>query len=121
MVVFVVFMLLQREDLRDRLIRLTAGGQLTVATQALDDASTRISRYLVAQAMVNGTYGIAIALGLWIIGLTVGRSDSAGTTDLSQRHPLGPALCTAAFHSLHRAVDRVGVSAADRAGGLQEL
>lgn len=78
-IVFVVFMLLQREDLRNRLIRLTAGNRLTVATQALDDASSRISRYLLAQAFVNGTYGIAIALGLWIIGLTLGRHDSAGT------------------------------------------
>ena len=78
-VVFVIFILLQREDLRDRLIRLTARGQLTVATQALNDASTRISRYLIAQALINGTYGIAISIGLWIIGLTLGRSDPSGT------------------------------------------
>src|SRR6185312_15143498 len=73
------FILLQREDLRDRLIRLTSRGQLTIATQALNDASSRISRYLTAQAMVNGTYGIAISVGLWIIGLTLGRHDPSGT------------------------------------------
>ena len=73
--VFVVFMLLQREDLRNRLIRLIGYGQLTVTTQALDDAASRISRYLVAQAIVNGTYGIAIAIGLWLIGKFVGRDE----------------------------------------------
>jgi predicted PurR-regulated permease PerM len=71
-IVFVIFMLLQREDLRNRLIRLIGYGQLTVTTQALDDAASRISRYLVAQAIVNGTYGGAIALGLWLIGKFVG-------------------------------------------------
>ena len=67
-IVFVIFMLLQREDLRNRLIRLVGYSQLTVTTQALDDAASRISRYLVAQAIVNGTYGAAIAIGLWLIG-----------------------------------------------------
>jgi predicted PurR-regulated permease PerM len=79
-VVFVIFMLLQREDLRNRLIRLIGHGQLTVATQALDDASSRISRYLLAQAIVNGTYGIAIAFGLWLIGWTVGQHDPSGVS-----------------------------------------
>jgi predicted PurR-regulated permease PerM len=74
-VVFVIFMLLQREDLRNRLIRLVGYGQLTVTTQALDDAAGRISRYLVAQAIVNGTYGATIAIGLWLIGKFVGRND----------------------------------------------
>lgn len=70
--VFVIFMLLSREDLRDRVIRLVGYGQMHVTTRALDDAATRISRYLTAQAIVNGTYGAAIALGLWIIGRTLG-------------------------------------------------
>jgi predicted PurR-regulated permease PerM len=80
-IVFVIFMLLQREDLRSRIVRLASagGGQLTIATQALDDASTRISKYLVAQAIVNGSYGIAVSLGLWIIGYTLGRRDVSGT------------------------------------------
>ncbi len=68
-IVLVIFMLLQREDLRDRIIRLLGGGQLQVTTSALDDAARRISRYLGAQAIVNGTYGIAVGLGLWVIGL----------------------------------------------------
>ena len=70
--VFVIFMLLQRDDLRDRLIRLASGGQLGIATQALDDATTRISRYLLAQAAINSSYGVAVALGLLVIGYTVG-------------------------------------------------
>jgi predicted PurR-regulated permease PerM len=71
-IVFVIFMLLQREDLRDRIIRLIGKGQIHVTTTALDDAATRISRYLTAQAIVNGTYGIAIGIGLWAIGYFVG-------------------------------------------------
>jgi predicted PurR-regulated permease PerM len=79
--VFVFFMLLQREDLRNRLIRLAASGDssLTIATQALDDAANRISRYLLAQAIVNGTYGVAVSVGLWVIGATLGRNDASGT------------------------------------------
>lgn len=69
--VFVIFMLIGREHLRDRLIRLVGYGQLHVTTQALDDAATRISRYLLALSIVNGTYGIAIAIGLWLIGYLV--------------------------------------------------
>jgi hypothetical protein len=70
-IVFVIFMLIGREDLRDRIIRLVGEGQLNITTQALDDAATRISRYLVAQAIVNGSYGAAISLGLWLIGVTL--------------------------------------------------
>ena len=73
--IFVVFMLLSKEDLRNRLIRLVGYGQLTLTTQALDDAASRISRYLTAQAIVNGSYGMAIAIGLAIIGLTLGHGD----------------------------------------------
>jgi predicted PurR-regulated permease PerM len=71
-VVFVIFILLQREDLRDRMIRLMGRGEMNITTQALDDAGSRISRYLMAQAIVNGTYGIAISAGLWLIGHFVG-------------------------------------------------
>jgi predicted PurR-regulated permease PerM/methylmalonyl-CoA mutase cobalamin-binding subunit len=73
--IFVIFMLLGREDLRDRVIRLIGQGRINVTTQAMDEAATRISKYLIAQCIVNGTYGIAIGLGLWIIGLTFGHND----------------------------------------------
>ncbi len=68
-IVFVVFMLFQREDLRDRVIKLVSAGQLNVATQALDDAATRVSRYLGMQLVVNATYGIPIGIGLYFIGI----------------------------------------------------
>lgn len=68
-VVFLIFMLLNRRDLRDRMIRLIGQGRLTLTTQALDDAGTRISRYLLVQLAINATFGVCIGLGLWIIGL----------------------------------------------------
>ena len=68
-VVLVAFMLLGREDLRDRLIHLIGHGRLPMTTQALDDAGHRISRYLLAQVMVNVSYGVPLAIGLWFIGV----------------------------------------------------
>ncbi|HEV8606653.1 MAG TPA: AI-2E family transporter [Tepidisphaeraceae bacterium] len=68
-IVFVVFILLQRDDLRDRMIRLVSQGQINLTTQAMDDAATRISRYLLMQLVVNVTYGIPIGIGLWFIGV----------------------------------------------------
>ena len=68
-IVFVIFMLIQREDLRDRVIRLIGQGRLTVTTQALDDAATRVSRYLLMLLLVNTAYGAAVALGLYVIGV----------------------------------------------------
>jgi predicted PurR-regulated permease PerM len=75
-VVFVVFMLVKREDLRDRLIRLVSRGRYTLTTRALDDAARRISRYMLAQALVNGTYGLTVAIGLWLIGIGVGHGST---------------------------------------------
>jgi predicted PurR-regulated permease PerM len=68
-VIFTAFMLIKREDLRNRLIRLGGQGQLTVMTQALDDASQRLSRYLLLQFLVNAGYGILFGIGLYIIRL----------------------------------------------------
>jgi predicted PurR-regulated permease PerM/methanogenic corrinoid protein MtbC1 len=73
--IFVIFMLLGREDLRDRLIRLIGQGRINLTTQAMDEAATRVSRYLIAQCIVNGTYGLAVGLGLWLIGMFVGHSN----------------------------------------------
>jgi predicted PurR-regulated permease PerM len=74
--VFVIFILLEREDLRDRLIWLISQGNYTVTTKALDDAATRIGRYMVAQSVVNGTYGVVVAIGLWVIGMTLGHGQT---------------------------------------------
>jgi hypothetical protein len=68
-VVFTFFVLLQREDLRNRLIRLTGDRNLTVMTQAMHDASRRISRYFSLQLAVNVAYAVAFATALYFIGL----------------------------------------------------
>lgn len=70
--VLVIFMLLTREDLRDRMIRLIGHGRLNLTTQATDDAGNRISRYLGALAIVNSAYGACVAGGLWLIGHFLG-------------------------------------------------
>ena len=67
--VFTVFMLLRREDLRNRFIRLVGHGHLNLMTQALDDASHRISKYLLLQFLVNAAYGLVVGIGLHFIGL----------------------------------------------------
>jgi predicted PurR-regulated permease PerM len=63
------FMLLKREEMRNRLIHLTSGGRFTVTTKVIDEASQRVSRYLVMQALSNAVAGASIGLGLWIVGL----------------------------------------------------
>jgi predicted PurR-regulated permease PerM len=68
-VVFVVFMLLQREDLRDRIIRLVGAGDVARTTEAMDDAAKRISRYLLMQLVINLLYGIPVGVGLYFIGV----------------------------------------------------
>lgn len=65
---FVILILLDRDELRDRLLRLM-GGNLHLATDALDEASRRIGKYLRMQFIVNLSYGIPLAAGLWLIGV----------------------------------------------------
>lgn len=68
-IVIVIFMLLAGGDLRDRLIHLMGRGHLQVTTQALDEAGHRIGRYLRAQVMINASFGLAIGIGLYFIGI----------------------------------------------------
>jgi predicted PurR-regulated permease PerM len=68
-VTLVIFMLLERRDLRDRLIGLIGHGQLARTTKALDEAGTRVSRQLLMQSLVNGTYGVAAGVGLFLLGV----------------------------------------------------
>lgn len=65
----VIIMLLKREDLRSRLIRLIGQGRISATTRAMDDAGSRVSRYLVMQLLVNVSYGIPVAIGLYFIGV----------------------------------------------------
>ncbi len=62
-------MLLQREDLRSRLIRLIGQGRISTTTRAMDDAGRRVSRYLLMQLVVNVSYGVPVAIGLYFIGV----------------------------------------------------
>lgn len=68
-IIFVIFILAQREELRDRIIRLLGEGRLTVTTQALDEAAQRVSRYLRSMLLLNTCFGIIAALGLTLIGV----------------------------------------------------
>jgi predicted PurR-regulated permease PerM len=68
-IVFVIFMLIQKEDLRDRLIRLIGAGRVNVTTQALDDAAHRLSHYLLAQAGINFGFGILAGTVLYFVGV----------------------------------------------------
>ena len=67
--VLTVFMLIRREDLRNRLIALAGDGNLQIVTQTLDDANARVSRYLMLQLAVNSCYGVFIGVCLHFIGL----------------------------------------------------
>ena len=68
-IVLVVFVLVRREDLRDRFIWLVGRSQLTVTIQMLEDATTRVSRYLSMLFVINATFGIAVGIGLYVIGV----------------------------------------------------
>jgi predicted PurR-regulated permease PerM len=67
-VIFTIFMLAGREDLRNRFLRLV-GGRLSVMTQALDEATRRINRYLLLQLLVNIGYGLVVGTVLYFIGI----------------------------------------------------
>lgn len=67
--VLVIFLLIKREDLRDRFIRLIGRGNVTLTTRTLDEAGQRISRFLTHQSAINGSFGIVVWLGLFWIGI----------------------------------------------------
>ncbi len=68
-ILFTFIMLLQREDLRDRMIRLVGHGQLNVTTQVFEEAANRVSRYLRVQLIVNVSYGLPVGIALYLIGI----------------------------------------------------
>ena len=67
--VLVIFLLIKREDVRDRFIRLIGRGHVTLTTRTLDEAGDRISRFLAHQSAINGAFGVVIASGLFWIGV----------------------------------------------------
>ena len=68
-IALVMFMLLERRDLRDRLIGLFGQGRLAITTKAFDEAGSRVSRQLLMQSLVNLVYGIGVAIGLYVLGV----------------------------------------------------
>lgn len=68
-VALAIFMLLERDELRSRLIRLFGYGRLAVTTKAFDEAGRRVSRYLLVQSFVNLLYAIGVAVGLFFLGV----------------------------------------------------
>jgi predicted PurR-regulated permease PerM len=67
--VLMIFMLLERRELRDRVILLIGYRRMTATTRALDEAGARISRYLLMQSIINGSFGVGVGLGLFLIGV----------------------------------------------------
>ena len=68
-IVFVIFILLAREDLRNRLIRLAGAHDIQNTTAAMDDAGRRLSRLFLTQLAVNTGFAVVISIGLWVIGV----------------------------------------------------
>ncbi len=71
LIIFIVavFILIQKEDLRDRLIRLFGSGDLHKTTVAMDDAAHRLSKYFLAQLGINSVFGVVVGIGLALIGV----------------------------------------------------
>jgi predicted PurR-regulated permease PerM len=68
-VIFIIFILLQRQDLRNRLVRLAGSRDLQRTTAAIDDAAQRLSQLFLTQLALNAAFGVVIGAGLWIIGV----------------------------------------------------
>jgi predicted PurR-regulated permease PerM len=67
--ILTIFMLIRREDLRNRMISFAMEGSLTTTTKALDEAGRKISRYMILQLITNGIFGLLIGVGLYFIGI----------------------------------------------------
>jgi predicted PurR-regulated permease PerM len=68
-VVLVVFMLIQREELRNRAVQLIGQGQLIRTTRAFEEAARSLSRFLLMQIVVNASFGLVLGLGLYFLGM----------------------------------------------------
>lgn len=104
-IVFLIFFLLQREDLRNRFIRLVGTRDLQRTTEALDDAGRRLSRYLLTQSAVNATFGVWIGIGLWLIGVPNAVLWGTLSTLLRFVPYIGPVIALACPAALALAVD----------------
>src|SRR3984885_4078043 len=68
-IVFTIYLLMKREELRHRILLLAGMGRISIMTQAIQEAATRISQYLLFQVAVNAAYGILFGFGLYLIGV----------------------------------------------------
>ncbi len=68
-ILFLIFILFYREDLRDRVLRLAGTQDLQRTTEAMNDAGKRLSQYFLLQSAINACFGVFIALALWVIGV----------------------------------------------------
>ncbi len=100
-----IFILMQREDLRDRFIRLFGSRDLHRTTIAMDDAGQRLSRYFVSQLGVNACFGVVIGVGLWLIGVPSAALWGALAGLLRFAPYVGPLLAAVAPLTLAAAVD----------------
>ena len=107
-IVLVIFMLIQREDLRNRLIRLVGYGRLTVTTRALEEAGQRISHYLLMQTIMNSSFGLAVGFALYLIGLPYAIL-------------WGFSCCGIAFHTLRRTLCCGDLAQCPQPGGFRRL
>jgi len=103
-VAFVLFMLILREDMRDRLVRLLGAGRMHTTIAALDEAGQRVSRYLLMQTLVNTNQGTLVAAGLYAIGVPDALLWGALTIVLRFIPYLGPMLAAAGPIALSVAV-----------------
>ena len=67
--IFVIFFLLQREDLRNRVIKLAGRGDLLKSTEALNDAASKLSKMFVASALINLAFGVLVGIALLLLGV----------------------------------------------------
>jgi predicted PurR-regulated permease PerM len=67
--VLTTIMLLKREDFRERFVGLVGGSNVYVLTKAMDEATRKVSRYLLIYTLLNGLHGVAVGVGLWLIGV----------------------------------------------------
>lgn len=68
-ILFVIFMLLRKEDILQRFLMLSGYGRITITAKAMNEVGQRVSRYLIAQSAINGNYGLWLAVGLSLIGV----------------------------------------------------
>ena len=68
--ILVLFMLMNREDLGDRIVQLFGARQINLTTRTMSEIGQRISRYLAMITLVNAGYGLSVGLGLWAIGVS---------------------------------------------------